>query len=302
MTKIVVLMSTYNGEKYLKTQLDSILAQQGVEVEILVRDDGSSDGTLKILQEYAAQNKLTYYTGSNLKPAKSFMDLIRKAPAADFYAFADQDDYWLPEKLSCAVEKLNQLGDQKQPSLYFGKTLLVDQDLRPLETSRQKYRHFTNFVQAIISSQATGCTFVFNKLLLELIRQYTPKFQLMHDAWLYQVCLSVGGATVFDEQPHIYYRQHGNNVIGGRASFYATYKRRFNNLLHHNCVRSKSIAELVKGYANKISTENLTICTKLLDYKKGWKAKWAIIKDKNIRTGDKEIDRIFILSILLECF
>ncbi|MBQ4399872.1 MAG: glycosyltransferase, partial [Alphaproteobacteria bacterium] len=106
MDNVLVLMSTYNGEKYLKTQLDSILAQQGVNVQILVRDDGSSDGTLPILQAYAAQGKLTYYTGPNLKPAKSFMDLIYNAPQADFYAFADQDDYWLPEKLICAVNKL----------------------------------------------------------------------------------------------------------------------------------------------------------------------------------------------------
>ena len=302
MPKVMVLMSTYNGEKYLKMQLDSVLNQEGVDVQILVRDDGSTDGTLDILQEYAKQGKLTYYTGPNLKPAKSFMDLIRKASQADYYAFADQDDYWLPGKLARAVEKLGSFSDPQRPSLYYSRTILVDKDLKPYPDNLQKYRKFLTFTQSVISSQATGCTFVFNAALVHLARQYKPEFQLMHDAWLFLICLGVGGNVFFDEQSFIYYRQHENNVIGGRASFYATYKRRFNNLLHHNCVRSKSIAELVKGYANKISTENLTICTKLLDYKKGWKAKWAIIKDKNIRTGDKEIDRIFILSILLECF
>lgn len=303
MPKVMVLMSTYNGEKYLKTQLDSVLNQEGVDVQILVRDDGSTDGTLDILQEYAKQGKLTYYTGPNLKPAKSFMDLIRKASQADYYAFADQDDYWLPGKLARAVEKLGSFSDPQRPSLYYSRTILVDKDLKPYPDNLQKYRKFLTFTQSVISSQATGCTFVFNAALVHLARQYKPEFQLMHDAWLFLICLGVGGNVFFDEQSFIYYRQHENNVIGGcKKSSYALYKRRWHNLMEKNCVRSKSIDELIKGYSMVMLPENLAVCQKILNYRKGWKQKWELLKDTRIRTGNKEIDRIFVLSILLECF
>ena len=93
--KVAVLMSSYNGEKYIRPQIDSILAQEGnFELSLFVRDDGSTDKTQAILQEYAQKRKLTWYTGNNLGPARSFMDLLKKCKGFNYYAFADQDDYW----------------------------------------------------------------------------------------------------------------------------------------------------------------------------------------------------------------
>ncbi len=96
MDSIVVLMSTYNGEKYIREQLDSIFNQEGIDVKVVVRDDGSKDTTHAILDEYKKTHELVWYTGENLKSARSFMDLIYQAPESDYYAFADQDDYWDP--------------------------------------------------------------------------------------------------------------------------------------------------------------------------------------------------------------
>ena len=99
MEKIQVLMSTYNGEKYLKEQIESILNQEKVEVNILIRDDGSCDKTLKIIKELSKNPKISYYEGKNIGPAKSFMDLVNKSgDKFNYYAFADQDDIWMPNK------------------------------------------------------------------------------------------------------------------------------------------------------------------------------------------------------------
>ena len=110
MERVIVLMSTYNGEKYLRNQIESLLRQVDVEIEILVRDDGSKDGTLGILEEYKNSReysgKLSYYVGPNVGPAKSFLDLIKHAPEAEYYALCDQDDTWLPDKLKIAVEAI----------------------------------------------------------------------------------------------------------------------------------------------------------------------------------------------------
>ena len=93
MDKVVILMSTYNGGRYLENQIESLLNQDGVEVEILARDDGSKDRTLKILEEYKeAKSNFNFYIGKNLGPAGSFLDLMKHAPEADFYALCDQDD------------------------------------------------------------------------------------------------------------------------------------------------------------------------------------------------------------------
>ena len=102
--RVSVLMSTYNGEKYLHEQINSILGQQGVEIHLLIRDDGSSDGTVEICKEYAKKyNQITFYQGENLGVGKSFLDLLKHAPDADYYSFADQDDVWLEDKIIRAV-------------------------------------------------------------------------------------------------------------------------------------------------------------------------------------------------------
>ena len=109
MKKIIVLMSTYNGEKYLQVQLDSILSQENVDLELLVRDDGSTDSTKTILERYQSEGKLTWYSGKNKKPAYSFFDLLGKCKDADYYAFADQDDFWHEDKLINAIKRLEKI-------------------------------------------------------------------------------------------------------------------------------------------------------------------------------------------------
>lgn len=301
MKNVMILMSTYNGGKFLRTQLDSILAQQGVAVQILVRDDGSTDETLQILDEYSKQGKLSYYTGENLRPAKSFMDLIHKAPQADYYAFADQDDYWLPEKLSRAIKKLEKM-PAKTPCLYHSKTTLVDKDLK-LRDYKPMPSYFCNtFPHVLITFLAIGCTFVFNKTLKDIVAGYRPDFQIPHDNWLDQVCRAIGGSVIYDDKSYIYYRQHGQNVSGGTSDFTKKWKRRWHNIIRKRCMRSKSVAELVKGYGALMPSENLSVCREILDYKKGLKYKYTLLRDKRMRTNKWKLDCNYFIAVLLGIF
>src|SRR5574344_1284030 len=106
MDKVNVLLSSYNGEKYIKTLLDSVLSQENVDVDLLVRDDASSDTTIDILQSYQAKKQLNLLQGENMGPARSFLFLLQHSHDANYYAFADEDDFWEKEKLSVAIEKL----------------------------------------------------------------------------------------------------------------------------------------------------------------------------------------------------
>ena len=129
MKKVLVLLSTYNGEKYLREQLDSVLSQEGVDVSLLIRDDGSKDGTINILKEYSAKLNVDYYEGANRGPSESFHDLLLHAQGYDYYAFCDQDDDWHKDKLRTAVERLEQM-NQEAPILYCCNLNVVDENLK----------------------------------------------------------------------------------------------------------------------------------------------------------------------------
>lgn len=148
MRNILVLMSTYNGEKYLKEQIDSILAQKNVEVTIRVRDDGSTDGTIRILEEYQKCGKLNWYSSTNMGPAKSFLDLVYNAPLKyDYYAFCDQDDYWKEDKLYKAIERLEHFDDK--PALYHCELEIVDENRKcgAFRFSDEQYCRFVKEVE-----------------------------------------------------------------------------------------------------------------------------------------------------------
>lgn len=300
MNKVVVLMSTYNGEKYLRTQLDSILEQKNVNVEILVRDDGSTDSTIEILKEYESKGLLKWYTGENLRPAKSFMNLVKNAPVAEYYAFSDQDDVWLPEKLSRAIEGLCAI-DGVGPKLYYSTTILVDKNLKKLNLN-YKYIQSIDFNTAVVSSNATGCTMCFNKELLDIVNLYTPTYQMMHDGWIHKVCLAVSGKVYCDKEAYIYYRQHDNNVIGGKHSFSNRWKRRFGYLKNRTRVRSKGIHELLNGYSEIMSEENRKICKKMINYRYDILDKINLIFSKNIHGADFFTDLMYRLAVVFNAF
>ena len=108
--RIAVLMSSYNGEQYIKEQIDSILNQKGkFNIDIYVRDDGSFDNTIHILEDYQKKGLIKFCGGENIGPAKSFLTLLALADGYDFYAFADQDDIWFENKIESAILKIEKI-------------------------------------------------------------------------------------------------------------------------------------------------------------------------------------------------
>ncbi len=213
MEKVCVLMSTYNGEKYLREQLDSILNQRDVDVCILARDDGSKDSTVSILNEYSKTKNVTYLEdGKNLGACKSFLELLWNVSLDyDYYAFSDQDDYWLDDKLSRGIGFLKNI--KNRVKVYSSTYTLVNQCLEPIE-STQKRKLICSFGNSIIENQVTGCTVIMSRAFVEKVRAYPrPVNQYIHDWWIYKAAQLLG-TLVIDEESRILYRQHGNNTIG----------------------------------------------------------------------------------------
>jgi glycosyltransferase involved in cell wall biosynthesis len=211
--RVAVLVSTYNGEAFLRQQMQSLLDQTGVEIEVFARDDGSSDETRSRLAEFTGRwpRLADVPAGPNLGPAQSFLCLLTAAPGDfDAYAFCDQDDVWAPDKLARAVRLLAVGGDR--PALYCSQVDLVDADLKPLGPGPA--RRDVRFEHLLFENIAFGATVVMNRAAVALIRARPPKSgAAMHDWWCALV-VSALGEIVYDPEARLKYRQHGANTVG----------------------------------------------------------------------------------------
>ena len=287
MYSVVILMSTYNGDRFLKSQIESLLLQFGVKVSILVRDDGSKDDTLQILKEYADKyDNFSYYTSSNLGPALSFLDLVKNAPLADYYAFCDQDDVWDKDKLLCAVDKLEKL-DNKLPNLYYSNLKIVDEDLKFYRMAHSGDFFNENKYSALTECLCTGCTMVFNRKAKELLTEHMPKYCSMHDTWVYLVC-KIFGKVVYDTNAHIQYRQHKNNVVGtylSKGNLYV-YKQKIVDIFKPNKnLRYDNVLNFYQCYKNYFSSNDLCKVEKIINYNKGIRNKIILLLDKDISSS-----------------
>lgn len=287
---VCVLLSTYNGEKYLAEQLDSILSQRDISLRVLIRDDGSNDNTINIIRQYNAKdNRIEYYVGDNLGPAQSFLDLLNNAPHADYYSFSDQDDFWDSDKLSIAVSQLDKL-DSNKPGLYYSNLRIVDESL-----SFYRYSHSAKIVpktkySSLVESLPTGCTMVFNACAEELMRNRIPKMITMHDTWVYMVCM-IFGTCIYDFEAHISYRQHGNNVIGTPLShdnallcYINRVKRLFDRSLQPRYTNANSF---YNSFDDMLSGNDRKMVEKVAFYKQSLRNWIGLLFDKEIEASTK---------------
>jgi glycosyltransferase involved in cell wall biosynthesis len=226
--RVAVLLSTYNGERYLNDLLDSINMQCFRSFHLYIRDDGSSDKSPDLIETYAGANIKKFVKGRNVGVVDSFFDLLGMAgDNYDYYAFCDQDDIWLKDKLSYAVELLNAKSSDI-PVLYFSRYELVSSALRHIKYSHTPQK--IGFGNAIVQNIVTGCTSVINKRARALILEKKPVKVHMHDWWFYLV-ISAFGELVFDKRVSIKYRIHDGNVIGSPTSFWHEYKIKIKRLI-----------------------------------------------------------------------
>lgn len=213
--KVQILLSAYQGEQFLEEQLDSLLKQSWRNLEILIRDDGSTDGTRKILEDYSEKYEhIKYFPGKNIGVTKSFFELLKKSDA-EYVAFCDQDDVWLEHKVEAAVRKL---AKEAGPALYCGNKILVDHTLAPLK-KQNRHNLKPGFGNAAVECICTGCTAVMNRKLADILTARLPEYAILHDWWTY-LAASYVGKVIFDSHPYILYRQHGGNVVGAKGGFW----------------------------------------------------------------------------------
>ena len=225
---VAILLCTYNGARFLAEQLDSLESQTHQNWVVFASDDGSTDQTLEILQQYQAKwpsGKLTIRSGPQKGYCQNFLSLACDSKIkADYYAFCDQDDVWLPEKLSTALNNIIFNQDSRLPYLYCGRTRYVNENLKPCGMSPQ-FVFPLSFRNALVQSIAGGNTMVFNQSAKMLITKVGAVDVPSHDWWLYQLITGVEGDVFYDRKAYVLYRQHEFALVGGNNSFPAKMER-----------------------------------------------------------------------------
>jgi glycosyltransferase involved in cell wall biosynthesis len=224
---VEIVLSTYNGGEFLEAQLESIFRQGYRELRVLVRDDGSSDGTASILQRYAAVERSRFHIVSddagNLGPCGSFSRLLGHC-RADYVLLCDQDDVWLPERIEKLLSAMRRAEDEcghPTPILVHSDLTVVDRRLATIHPSFWAYRGLdplrgATLRRLLVQNVVTGCATLVNRALLDVAIPIPPQ-AVIHDWWLALVAAAVGRLEVLRE-PTILYRQHGRNAIGASGA------------------------------------------------------------------------------------
>ncbi|MGP6146535.1 glycosyltransferase [Jeotgalibaca sp. A122] len=301
MHKVLVLLSTYNGEKYLLEQLNSLISQVGVEVSILVRDDGSTDATRSILEEWQDKGLLTWYEGENLKPAMSFLDLVKHAPKSDYYAYCDQDDVWFEDKLITAVTALDKF-DSQQLNLYTSTYDVVDDQLGFIQQRDMHFETPLTLPSTILERCPSGCTMVFNYALKNMVARKKPDFIRMHDYWTLMITEAFGGNIVADAESRILYRQHANNSVGHGKGIKTEIKRLVNSAVNGDNERQRQAKSLYDCYHDILPEKSIKQLEKVINYRDSFKNRLDLAFDKEFRSTSLKPNMLFVGSVLLGLF
>lgn len=304
MQTVTILLSTYNGEKYLSEQLDSLLAQQGVVVRILVRDDGSTDRTLEILEHYKARFSDCIFIKCGLHKgfSGSFLALALDAGDSDYYAFCDQDDVWAADKLQTAVSKIDSSSDI--PQMYFSNALLVNSSLRPIKKFHRDFSFPPMLSMRLTDNPAPGCTMVFNKKARDLFVKADESRLVYYDYWMYLLC-SYLGLVVYDNSCMVLYRQHNSNVMGYRKR--NIWLNRIKKLIRRPHIHEYPASELIRIFGSqfqsfpafRVSPDELEKLQLMADYRKNLSSRMRLLFHKEIASPSAGKNFWFKLQVLL---
>ncbi len=222
---ILILMAAYNGARFIREQINSILEQNVHSWRLIISDDESTDGTPEIVEEYASRypGKINHHcSGRRFGNARDhFLYLLRQFHDAPYIMFCDQDDIWHKDKITKTLKKMKEIEASGVPALVHTDMRVVDRELNQIAPSHMKYIGIqgdrlslnTLLVQNVVS----GCTVMFNRALTELAVKNAPtEGILMHDWWLALIASATGRIAYLDE-PTVDYRQHGDNTLGARS-------------------------------------------------------------------------------------
>jgi len=241
-------MATKDGERFLKTQIVSILNQTHKNLKIYIGDDSSQDSSEKIINSFSIKypNKIFFRRVSFGNYSKNFFNLVNdKSIDADFYAFSDQDDIWLPDKIENALNSIIFI-EESTPILYGSRTRLINEKGYEVGIS-PLFKIPPSFNNALVQNIMGGNTMVFNKTTRALIQSLEHDCLFPYDWLMYIIVSGAEGKVIYDKKPSVLYRQHKNNLIGNNHNFVSKFLR-FKRLINREY---KTLNKLLIRILNK---------------------------------------------------
>lgn len=287
-------MSTYQGEKFIKEQIQCILEQENVDVHLTIRDDGSTDNTVEKIKELQRVNegKISLILGKNIGYVDSFLSALLKAENADYYAFSDQDDYWKKEKLYTAIKQLN----ESKAILYASGVTITDKELHPVGHSDTN--SMINTAQCYFARmRLPGCTFVFTKKLKDKVNTV---YQVNRQEFHYRIpghdslvaglafCL---GKVFIDNHNYIYHRRSENSVTSGGNGLGKRLHTEMRVIFHHKCYRSNVAKLIANSCGDEIKdSETRHFINTISTYRKNIGNRLKLVGYPGFSSGNKIID------------
>ncbi len=298
MSTVAIVMATYNGEKYVGEQIDSILASSYQDFELFIYDDGSQDNTLSILRTYEEQipSKVhVFQNQKNLGLVLNFMEALTKT-TMDYVMFCDQDDVWKPNKIGITLKRIRTMEAQygkDKPYAVFTDAAIVNQDLQETHPSFFVSNHLnpcrTDLPHLLMENKLIGCTVMVNGALRKILQgNRLPQNAKYHDWWVALIASSFGKIG-FVKESTLMYRQHGGNIVGG-ADFHSYVKNRIETLhQQREAIRSleKQAEEFLLLYGEQLSAEKRMIIQTFANLNEAGflQKRQIILKGKYLKTG-----------------
>ena len=269
---IAILLATYNSEKYIREQIDSLINQKYQDWRLVVRDDLSSDNTVSILREYVDKfpDKISILDnhGESKRAYMNFVDLMKQTES-EYYMFCDHDDVWLPEKIEISINKMKEVEKPGMPVIIHTDMKVVDQNLNVIHDSFWAYSRLlperTSFVEMVLCNSANGCAMLFNQKA-KVVSLPNVSNATMHDMLLNQSVAANNGLICAINIPTVLYRQHFDNVVGAtERNLFFQLKRFFNfHYLYCSNIENWRRTRRIKNYP---FAEYLWVKIKIMFYK-----------------------------------
>lgn len=293
----MVVMSTYNGGDRIVKQLDSIFSQQGVDVECFIRDDGSKDNnTCNVLKNYMRhEDRLKVEFAENVGWQRSFLLALSKAPKADYYAFSDQDDVWMNDKLSKSISELEK-HDPEKALLFHCNRISCTPDLKALPVQAPKVPCPLNKKNALTQEYAQGCSIVINDTARNLVCRHFPPENVPHDFWTGLVCYYFG-EVYYSPEPLFYHINHGCNASTA-GHIKESRQRRLKSFLRESSYPNVA-KDLINGYNDLLSTDDCKFLHNVATNKGSFVKKLRLVLDPDFKRVNWQGTLLLKLSVLL---
>ncbi len=278
MSNIDILMASYNSEKYIESQINSILQQTYTNYHLYINDDISTDNTLNILQKYKNQynNKISFHQNNKRLGIKGNFSSLMEQSNANYIMFSDHDDIWFNNKIEITYNKMVALEkkySQTTPLLVFTDKIVTDSMLNIIHTSHNKSEKLNtkniSFNRILMGNVISGCTIMINKPLKEIC-QYINQNAIMHDYWIALIASAFGYIGYIDK-PTMFYRQHNANFFGAKSY---SLKYAFQKLIKGRKSMQQSVFKNIiqaesfyTQYENILNSENKQILQKFISLK-----------------------------------